>query len=131
MRVFKRDRKGRFARTSGGKAAKAQLKSDRKRNKAGYKSRVRGSRKARLTELKQGKKKRSKAVIGGAAQYAFGKAIKDRSVSDKGKKKLGKGVGTNLSRVRSTKALSRGLKKSQNRAAKKRYKAKRKAYKRA
>lgn len=139
-RNFKRDAKGRFARTNSlgkkkakatrkaaNRSAKTKMKADKARNKAGFKNRVRGSRKARLRELRTNKKVRAKNVTVGATKYAAGRVLGDAALAKRGSSQLGKGVKGNLGRVASTKAMSRGLLRSQNKAAKKRYKVSKKA----
>lgn len=128
-RNYKRDRKGRFAKVAGGvsarrgkkKAARKKLKYTKARNKTGYKNRVRGSVKARKNELRANRAVRAKNVSGGATKLAAGVVLNSEHMTSAGSRQLRQGIKGNVGRVKSTRAMAKGLKKSQNRAAKKQY----------
>lgn len=103
------------------KVAKARYKATKKRNNAGYKNRVKGSVKARKNELRTNKAVRARNVTGGAGKVAAGVVLNSEHMTNAGYKQLKQGVKGNVGRVKSTKAWSKGLKKSQNKKAKQAY----------
>lgn len=122
MRNYKRDSKGRFARNMANRsAAKAKYNAAKKKNAAAHRARVKGSVKARGKEILTTAPRRSKNLVGGTAIYAAGRymgSTKAQSVGlSMGKAGLRGGVG----RVGATRAMSKGLMKSQNRKAQDEY----------
>ena len=119
FRRQRRDRKGRF--TSSGKAARATYKAAKKRNAANHRARVRGSVKARGREIARPGSRRARNLVGGAVAYGVGRSIGSQRIQSTGAAMVRHGVSANYGRVNATRKMSKGLQRSQNRTAKRRY----------
>lgn len=118
MRNYKRDAKGRFARHS---AAKSKYRAAKKANAKAHRSRVKGSVKARGKEIVTTAPRRSKNLVGGAALYAGGRYMGSARAQSLGLDMARQGARAGVGRVGATRAMSRGLKRGRNRAAKDEY----------
>lgn len=118
MRVYKRDRKGRFARHG---QAKARYKSAKKANARAHRARVKGSAKARGKEILTSAPRRSKQLVGGAALYGAGRYMGSARAQSLGLNMAQQGARAGVGRVGATRAMSKGLQRSRNRKAKDQY----------
>ena len=114
--------RGRFASKRGvRKAAKVKYRQSKKANAKAHRSRMKGSAKARVRETVTTAPRRSRQMVAGTAVYVFGKQSGSARAQTYGMALAKKGAKASGGRVRATRAMSKGLKKSRNRQAKDRY----------
>ena len=102
-------------------AAKKIYKARKKANARGHRARTKGSVKARGTEFFENAPRRSRRMVGGAAVYTYGNLAGSRRAQVHGSQMFVEGFRGATGRSRATYKMSKGLKKSRNRAAKDAY----------
>ena len=112
-----------FAKNSVNKrrVAGAAHRSRKKANARAHRARVKGSVKNRGREFVTTAPRRTRQITAGAAAYTLGRSSGSARMQSYGLSMAQRGVKTSAGRTSATVAMSRGLKRSRNRASKDRY----------